>query len=53
LVLLSEPLNGFFSASLSFSVVVLWSDVSSSLSSAVDLEVELDVFAAIGSVGVD
>jgi hypothetical protein len=46
----SEPLNGFFNASLSFSVVVLWSDVSSS-SSLIDLEVELDAFAAIGSVG--
>jgi hypothetical protein len=47
----SEPLNGFFNASLSFSVVVLWSDVSLSSSSLVDLEVELDAFAAIGSVG--
>lgn len=44
----SELPNGFFTASLSLSVVVLWSELSLS---SVDVEVDVDVSGAIGSVG--
>jgi hypothetical protein len=46
----SELLNGFFTASLSFSDVVFWSEVSSSLGEA-EVDVEVEGFRAIGSVG--
>jgi hypothetical protein len=45
LEVLSELVNGFFTASLSFSVVVFWSEL---LSSSVDVKVE--VSGAIGSM---
>jgi hypothetical protein len=49
LEVLSELVNGFFTASLSFSVVVFWSEL---LSSSVDVEVdvEVEVSGAIGSM---